>query len=292
MHAVFCLFKHDRLRPFEHFVGDFHRVAAELFAHLFADRRFVVMVGRQAVHKHRARCGGSHPRGVDLVRGQRPDALGPDFLRLAHADPDVGVEHVGPGRGVGGIGQRHAAARGFGKFRTPGDKRRIGPVFLRRASRVVQPHLGAADHQRVAHIVPRVAQVSELEPGQFAEMLLQGQEIGQDLGGVVFVGQAVPDRHLGGVGKLLHNSLAEAAVLDTLKHRSKHPGRIGDRFLFADLAARRVKVGRAHAEVVRRNLKAAPGAGGCFFKNQRNVFAAQPVVRDAGFLLGFEFCGQ
>ena len=125
-------------------------------------------------------------------------------------------------------------------------------------------------------------------------MLLQGQEIGQDLGGVVFVGQAVPDRHLGGVGQLLHNSLAVAAVPRYRQTSKQAPRAVSaiDSFLPIWLPAG-VKVGRAHAEVVRRNLKAAPGAGGWFFsKISATFFAAQPVVRDASFLLGFEFCGQ
>ena len=90
--------------------------------------------------------------------------------------------------------------------------------------------------------------------------------------GVVFVGQAVPDRHLGGVGKLLHNSLAEAAVLDTVKHRSKHPGRIGDRFLFADLAARRVKVGRAPCRGRAPQPQSCTGCGWMFFSKISATF--------------------
>ena len=35
-----------------------------------------------------------HERGVDLVGPQQLDALVPDFLGLAHRDPDVGVQEV------------------------------------------------------------------------------------------------------------------------------------------------------------------------------------------------------
>ena len=68
-------------------------------------------------------------------------------------------------------------------------------------------------------------------------MLLDGEEVRQDLGGVELVGQAVEHRHAGVLGQLLHNGLPEAPVLDAVVHPAQHPGGVGDGLLHADLAA-------------------------------------------------------
>ena len=127
---------------------------------------------------------------------------------------------------------------------------------------------------------------------QLAEVLPDGEEVGQDLGGVELVGQAVPHRHPGVVGQVLHDLLAVAAVLDAVKHAAQHPGGVGDGLLFADLAARRVQISHLHAQVVGGHFKAAAGAGGGLFKDQGNVLAVELVVGDAGLLFGLEVCGQ
>ena len=41
-------------------------------------------------------------------------------------------------------------------------------------------------------------------------MLPDGEEVGEDLGGVELVGQAVPHRHTGIAGQLFHDALAVA----------------------------------------------------------------------------------
>ena len=97
---------------------------------------------------------------------------------------------------------------------------------------------------------------------------------------MVLVRQAVPDGHAGVFGQLLNDGLAVAAVLDALKHAGQHLGGVGDGLFLADLAARGVQIGRAHAKVVRGDLERAAGAGGGFLKDQRHILAAQRVVRD------------
>ena len=289
VHPVFRLVKDDALGPLEHLVGDFHGVPAEPFAHLLADDGLVVVEGGQAVHKHGLRPGGLHQGGVDLVGGQVGDPLGPDLHRLAHRDPHVGVEDVRPFGGGERVLLEAEGGPGLGGDGLAlGDESRVGPVFFGGAGGEVQPHLGAAHHQAVAHVVAGVPEIDEVDPFQLAEVLPDGQKVGQDLGGVELVGQAVPDRHAGVVGQLLYDLLAVAAVLDAVKHPAQHPGGVGDGFLFADLAARGVQIGHFHAQVVGGHLKAAPGAGGGLFKNEGDVFAPQPVVADAGLFLGLE----
>ena len=101
------------------------------------------------------------------------------------------------------------------------------------------------------------------------------------------VGQAVPHRDPGVLCQLLYDLLPIAPVLDAVKHPAQHPGGIRNGLLFSDLAAGRVQIGDLHPQVMRRHLKAAPGAGRGLFKDQGNIFAAQPVMCDAGFFLGF-----
>ena len=230
------------------------------------------------MHEHRRGLGPGHQRPVHLVGGQRLDALGPDLLRLAHAHPHVGVDHVGAVHRVGVLAQGHAAAAFRRQRPAARSQRRVRPVGLGRAGHKIQPHLGAADHQAVAHVVPRVAQVGEFQALQGAELLPQRQKIRQDLGGVELVGQAVPHRHVGVLRQFLHDLLPEAPVLDALEHARKHLRRVRNGLLLADLAARGVQVGGAHPQVAGRHLKGAARAGGGLFKDQCHILAPQYVV--------------
>ena len=126
-----------------------------------------------------------------------------------------------------------------------------------------------------------------------AKVLPDGEEVGQDLGGMELVGQAVPHRHTGVVGKVFHDLLAIAAVLDAVEHAAQHTGSVGDGLLLADLAAGRVKVGHFHAQIVGSDLEAATGAGGGLFKDQGDILACQLViVADAGLLFCLQVCGK
>ena len=153
-------------------------------------------------------------------------------------------------------------------------------------------HLGAAHHQGVAHVVPGVAHVHQLLALQTAAVLLNGQEVRQDLGGMEFVGQAVPYGHLGIFCQFLHNILSEAPVLDAVKHAAEDAGGVGDALLLADLGAGGVKVGDAHAQVMARHLEGAAGTGAGLFKDQGDVLALAQGVGDTGLLLGLQVSRQ
>jgi len=111
----------------------------------------------------------------------------------------------------------------------------------------VHPHLGAAHHQTIAHIEPGVPQIHQLDALESPEVLLDGQEVCQDLGGVELIGEAVEHRHPSVVCQLLHNFLSEAPVLDAVVHPAQHPGGVGDGLLHTDLAASGTQVGGTHA---------------------------------------------
>ena len=122
-------------------------------------------------------------------------------------------------------------------------------------------------------------------------MLLNGEEVRQDLGGVELVGQAVEHGHSGVFRQLLHQLLTEAPVLDAVKHPAQHPGGVGDGLLHADLAAGGAQVGAAHAQVLGGHLEGAAGAGGGLFKDEGHVLALQIAVGDARLLLGLQVGG-
>src|SRR5439155_759382 len=79
---VLRLVEGDRVRAVEHRVGD-----------------LLAPMGGQAVHDQHRGLREAHDRLVDLVAAER--LLTPHPLRLlSHARPHVGVDHVGPGRGL------------------------------------------------------------------------------------------------------------------------------------------------------------------------------------------------
>ena len=64
---------------------------------------------------------------------------------------------------------------------------------------------------------------------RLGRVLAHGQHVGQDLGRVELVGQAVPDRHAGVVGQRLDDLLVEAAVLDAVVEPAEHARGVLDR---------------------------------------------------------------
>ena len=122
-------------------------------------------------------------------------------------------------------------------------------------------------------------------------MLPDGEKVRQNLGGVELVGKAVEHGHPGVLGQLLHDLLAEAPVLDAVKHAAQDPCGVGNGLLDADLGAGGSQVGGSHAQILGGHLKGAEGAGGGLFKNQGNVLPLQVAVGDARLLLGLQVRG-
>ena len=153
-------------------------------------------------------------------------------------------------------------------------------------------HLRAADHEGVAHVVAGVAHVDELFALERAEVLLNGQEVREDLRGMEFVRQAVPDGHARVFGQLLNDRLAVAAVLNAVVHPAEDAGGVIDRLLFADLRAGRVEIRDRHAQIVRGDLKRAARARAGLFENERGLLPFAQAMGDAGLFLCLEIGGQ
>ena len=92
------------------------------------------------------------------------------------------------------------------------------------------------------------------------------------------VGQAVPDRDTGELGQLLHDLLAEPAVLDPVVDPTEDARGVLHRLLVADLGAARSQVGDVRALVVRGDLERDAGPGGGLLEDDGDVLAAHVLL--------------
>ena len=237
-------------------------------------------------------CHG-HDFLVDLIRQQQLDALLPQLSGLAHADPDVGVEHVAVLRALRDVAGELQNGAGLG-----GDSLALGDQLggrhqlLRSAGAEVHAQLGADDHQGVGNVVARVAEEGQLAAADIAELLADGQDVGQHLGGMEVVGQAVPYGNAGVAGQILNHGLLEAAVLDAVIHAAQNLGGVGQGFLLAHLRRAGIQERNAHAEVTRTDLKRAAGAGRGLLEQQNDLLVGEVLVLHAVSLQALEFGGE
>ncbi len=93
-------------------------------------------------------------------------------------------------------------------------------------------------------LLPSPTQATIL-PGDGAAVLDEGEDVGQDLAGVEFVGQAVDDGHARVRGKALDLVLAEGADHHQVGHAADDAGAVLDRLGAAQLAVARGQVDHA-----------------------------------------------
>ena len=196
VHAVLSLLELAAVVGVEHLVGNFHLLHAEALGHIGGVLGLRIMEGRQAVQEDVVRVlHMGQQLSVHLVGRHELHALS-ELRLLAHGRPHVRVDGVGilhrlhrvvrhrdGSAALGGEGPRHL------------DDGRVGLEFGRRGVHVVHAQDGAGDHEGVLHVVASLAAVGQREALQRAEVLLHGHEVGQHLGGMLLVGEAVPHRH-------------------------------------------------------------------------------------------------
>ena len=167
------------------------------------------------------------------------------------------------------------------------------PQLTRRAQPDVHAELDPADHQRVAHVVARVAEVAV---GDVAQVLVAGlghrENVGQDLGGVELIGEPVPHRHPGELRQDLDVRLRGSPVLDPVKGAAEHPGGVLHGLLVADLGPARLQVGHVCALVLGGDLERGASPRRRLLEDQRYVLARQVRLLVAGILRGLEVGGQ
>ena len=194
-------------------VGRGHDLARDLLA----------SVRRQAVHEERVGRGMRHELGVHLVALEGRDAhvvLG----LVAHGGPGVGEHHVGAldgGHRVAHELERGARAVLLGSGLALGEDLRVDLEALGRGDAHVHAGERAALEVGVGHVVA-VAHIGELQALERLAVLDEREEVGQDLAGVVGVGEGVDHRHVGASRDLLDLRLGEGAqhdaVVEVLEH--------------------------------------------------------------------------
>ena len=226
-------------------------------------------VGRQAVHDDRVGRRVGHQLGGDGVVGEhRQPLLG--LALLAHRDPGVGDHDVGA---VDGLDRVALEQRGPAGARADGvravDHRLLGLLPLGRADADVHAGRHPGEEPGVAHVAGAVADERDRQAGEGALVLLDGQQVGEQLAGVVVVGEGVDDRHPGVRRHLLDRVLAVGAPHDHRGLPAEHPRHVGDRLALADAGQGAVDQHRVPAEL--------GDAGG-----ERRLRAQRRLVVDGG----------
>ena len=153
--------------------------------------------------------------------------------------------------------------------------------------------LGADVHQAVGHVVAGIAAEDELALAQrLFSVLHQREDVGQRLGGVVNVCQAVPNGNTRVGGKPLDDLLVVAAVLDAVVEAAEDLGGVDHRFLLAHLGGLGIEESDVRALVVSGDFERAAGAGRGLFKQQHDVLAGEQVAADTGALLRLQVGGE
>ena len=119
-------------------------------------------------------------------------------------------------------------------------------------------------------------------------MFDKGEDVGQNLTGVKFVGQAIDDRDTRVGGKALQTGLLESTNHDDIDHAGNHAGGIFNGFGAAQLRVGGGQVNDRTAQLIHTGFKRNPGTGTGFFKNHRQGAVVQCVVRLIAFELVFD----
>ncbi len=160
-----------------------------------------------------------------------------------------------------------------------------------------ESHVGAHQcphrQQRAAHVEAAISDV-RVRQGVvgLAAGLVHGEEVGEHLGRVPFVGQAVVHRNPGVGGEVLDVGLAVATKLDRVVHAPEHARRVGHRLLVTELRARRIEVGHVSALIEGRHLERRPRARRRLLEDQGDVLARQTLALGARVLGDLERLGQ
>ena len=111
------------------------------------------------------------------------------------------------------------------------------------------------------------------------------EDVGQDLAGVKFIGQAVDHRHPRVAGKALDLGLLVGADHHQVHHAADDAGAVLYRLCPAELAVAGGQMHHAAAQLVHARLKADPGAGRRLFENHGHRAVGQRLMP----LVGLEF---
>src|SRR6266850_755485 len=227
MQPVLGLVPHDRLRAVDHLGGD-----------------FLAAMRRQAMHEQRVLLRRAHHLGVDLPGLEIAPAL-LVFRLEAHRGPDVGGDQVGAPNCFHGVGESLAVFGGSFRFDfIPGRRRDVQLEIEQR--RGLQP--GIAD-------VVGVADPGHRRAADWPAVVDVGVNVGQDLAGVVLVGEPVDHRHARVPREALEDVLLEGADHDYVAHARYDLRGVLHRLAAPELRIARAEEDRGAAELVHPGLE-------------------------------------
>ena len=278
----------------EYFVGDFTNVYT-FFMPLFCHGGVGVVEAWQAVQIQYVRVAGAfHQFFGYTVWGQQFDTFGNQVF-FTHRCPDIAIDDIGAFYCVQIIGDIDFGA-GF-----------TGYLFYFRQNLLVNTvnqcfwpdpyemhaHFGTAVHPCIAHVVAHIAGEHYFYLiERFGYMFFDGQHVRQDLCRVVGIGQAIKHRYTGMLGQFFYHRLVKTTIFNTVKESAQYLCGIFQRFFFTHLRAARIQIGHMGSFIMGRHLKAASGTGGCFLKQQYNIFVFQVVFMNPRTFFRFQITGQ
>ena len=248
----------------------------------------------QAVQELRFRIlRGVHHGAVDLVRAQQFDAVAPDVVRFAHRHPYVRVDKVAVAYAVDAVRHGNPGARGLRQFAAGFHQRRVRGALRRGDGSEIHTHFRRRDHQRIGHVVVRVAQKAQFHFGQrLLRMFAHRQHVGQRLRRVKFIGQAVPYRNARVFGQRVHDVLPVSAVFDSVVDAPQHAGRVFQRLFFTHLRTGGAQIGDPCALIVGRHFERTARPRRVFLEQQHDIFALERFFLFPDVLVRFQPCGQ
>jgi hypothetical protein len=200
-------------------------------------------------------------RGAPLVGG----------LLVAHAHPDVGVDGVRAGDGLGRIGRQL-------RVRRAGQR-----VALRRGDRNLDARERAEQRQRPRDVVA-VADICDAQPLETTELLAQRHEVGECLAGVMTRGEHVEHRHGRGAGELLQQRVGSGADADGGHVPREDPGGVADGLAARELQLTGAQDDRLATELEDPGLEGQPRARRRPLEDERDAAPLERARRQRGGL--------
>src|SRR5450830_1299835 len=90
----------------------------------------------------------------------------------------------------------------------------------------------------------------------------------------------------------LDHALMIASILNTVVHASKHPRRILDRFLMAQLGSDLIEISNVATVIMDGTLKCTACTCRGLFEHQGNIFPSQALILVSGIFVAFELGSQ
>ncbi len=235
------------------------RAVVDVFADLLAE------VSGEAVHEVGVRLGDGHYVGIHLIRLEHFQAV---FLFVfhAHADPHVGVNHVGVLGGLQRIGgellRERLALRG-----EVVDDFLAGRELLRSAESDVDAQVRASKEPGVGHVAIGVAHEGDLAALHGAQVVAIGhlfgerEDVREDLARVRVIRQRIDDRHRAELRKVLEQRVLVAANDHAMQVARQHLCGVGHGFAAGDLRIARAEDHRMRAKLMQADFERHACAG-------------------------------